>query len=62
MESGQKALRQQVSPRGCGLYKLRSQTVESVFGQIKSGRAKVCFLRRGLQAVRSEWRLICRFI
>jgi hypothetical protein len=40
-------------------YKLRSQTVEPVFGQIKSSRGIDSFLRRGLDAVRSEWSLIC---
>ncbi|MFA4904638.1 MAG: transposase, partial [Desulfobaccales bacterium] len=44
--------------RGKSLYKLRSQTVEPVFGQIKT-RGCDTFMRRGLQAVRSEWRLIC---
>jgi len=44
--------------RGKSLYKLRSQTVEPVFGQIKT-RGCDTFMRRGLQAVRSEWRMIC---
>jgi transposase len=44
--------------RGRSLYKLRGQTVEPVFGQIKS-RGCDRFMRRGLQAVRSEWRMIC---
>lgn len=43
---------------GSGLYKLRGQTVEPVFGQIKSRGCDI-FMRRGFQAVRSEWKLIC---
>ena len=44
--------------RGRSLYKLRGQTVEPVFGQIKS-RGCDTFMRHGIEAVRSEWRLIC---
>ena len=51
--------RKLLTKRGKELYKLRSQTVEPVFGQIKEGRACGRFLRRGLAAVQSEWRLIC---
>ncbi len=36
-----------------------SQTVEPVFGQIKSAMGCKGFLRRGLEAVQSEWSLIC---
>lgn len=45
--------------RGKGLYKLRSQLIEPVFGQIKSGRGINCFSRRGKEACNSEWKLIC---
>ena len=45
--------------RGRKLYKLRSQTVEPVFGQIKSVRGFENFVRRGIEACRSEWSLIC---
>ena len=41
---------------GQAMYKLRSQTVEPVFGQIMGCRG---FLRHGLEAVQSEWSLIC---
>jgi len=41
------------------LYKLRSQMVEPVFGQIKAVRDCGTFMRRGLKAAQSEWRLIC---
>ena len=44
---------------GQAVYKLRSQTVEPVFGQIKSVMGCRGFLRRGLEAVQSEWSLIC---
>jgi transposase len=50
--------RKLLTKRGKSLYKLRSQMVEPVFGQIKS-RGCATFMRRGLEAVRSEWRLIC---
>jgi len=45
--------------RGRKLYKLRSQTVEPVFGQIKDARGIDKFMRRGFEACRSEWSLIC---
>jgi len=44
---------------GSTLYKLRSQMVEPVFGQIKAVRDCGTFMRRGLKAAQSEWRLIC---
>lgn len=44
---------------GQAIYKLRSQTVEPVFGQIKSIMGCRGFLRRGMEAVQSEWSLIC---
>jgi hypothetical protein len=50
--------RKLLTKRGRSLYKLRGQTVEPVFGQIKS-RGCDSFMRRGLEAVRKEWRLIC---
>jgi transposase len=50
--------RKLLTKRGKSLYKLRGQTVEPVFGQIKT-RGCDTFMRRGLEAVQSEWRLIC---
>jgi transposase len=44
---------------GKAKYKLRSQTVEPVFGQIKAAMGIYGFMRRGIDAVRSEWKLIC---
>lgn len=40
-------------------YRLRKQTVEPVFGQMKAARGFVGFFLRGLQKVSDEWRLIC---
>ncbi len=40
-------------------YKLRKQTVEPVFGQIKGARGFRQFLRRGNPAVAAEWSLLC---
>jgi transposase len=40
-------------------YRLRKQTVEPVFGQIKAARGFRQFLRRGLPAVNAEWSLLC---
>jgi transposase len=40
-------------------YRLRKQTVEPVFGQIKQARGFRQFLLRGLPNVRAEWSLIC---
>ena len=50
--------RKLLTKRGRSLYKLRSQMVEPVFGQIKT-RGCGIFMRRGLEAVQSEWQLIC---
>ena len=40
-------------------YKKRSQTIEPVFGQIKSGRGIDSFYGRELTAATGEWNLIC---
>ena len=40
-------------------YRLRKQTVEPVFGQIKGARGFRQFHLRGLAKVADEWRLIC---
>ena len=39
-------------------YRLRKQTVEPVFGQIKEARGFRQFLRRGLDKVAAEWALV----
>lgn len=46
------------SERGASLYSKRQVMVEPVFGDIKANRRAGRFKRRGLAAVRSEWRLI----
>jgi transposase len=40
-------------------YRLRKQTVEPVFGQVKQARGFRQFLLRGLAKVKAEWVLIC---
>lgn len=40
-------------------YRLRKQTVEPVFGQIKQARGFRQFLLRGLAKVRAEWAIVC---
>lgn len=51
--------RKLLTERGRELYKLRSQTVEPVFGQVKDVRGIDKFMRRGIEACRGEWSLIC---
>jgi len=51
--------RKLLTERGRRLYKIRGQTVEPVFGQIKDARGFGRFMRRGIEACRSEWSLIC---
>jgi len=48
-----------LTTRGRRLYKKRGQTVEPVFGQIKSARGCDGFMRRGTAACDSEWKLLC---
>ena len=47
------------SAEGKATYKLRKQTVEPVFGQIKGARGFRQFLCRGTEMVRLEWSLVC---
>ena len=47
------------TPAGKALYKLRQQTVEPVFGIIKSVMGFRQFLLRGLAKVSLEWELVC---
>ncbi len=44
---------------GRKLYALRKQTVEPVFGIIKSVMGFRQFLLRGLEKVTGEWQLVC---
>jgi transposase len=51
--------RRLMTKAGKELYRLRKQTVEPVFGQVKAARGFRQFLRRGEAAVRTEWALLC---
>lgn len=44
---------------GKGIYKLRSQTVETVFGIIKEVIGFRSFQLRGLKKIQGEWELVC---
>jgi hypothetical protein len=44
--------------RGKAVYKLRQQSVEPVFGQIKAVRGFRPFSLRGLTNVSGEWKLV----
>ncbi|HEV8279663.1 MAG TPA: transposase [Streptosporangiaceae bacterium] len=52
-----RAVRRMRHHRGRADYKLRAQTVEPVFGQIKSCMKMTAMSRRGFSACRSEWLL-----
>jgi transposase len=45
--------------QGRETYARRKGMIEPIFGQIKQGRGFRQFLLRGLEKMRSEWRLIC---
>jgi transposase len=45
--------------QGRSRYRLRGPTIEPRFGQIKRGLGVRRFMRRGLEAVRTEWSLVC---
>lgn len=51
--------RKLLTMRGRATHKVRGQTVEPVFGQIKDARGCDRFMQRGLVAVSVEWKLIC---
>ncbi len=55
----QRMERKLTTKKGRETYKLRSQTVEPVFGQIKRNFDFLGFMRRGLRAAQSEWALMC---
>ena len=46
------------TPDAAGLYRRRMTMIEPIFGHTKANRRIERFHRRGLNAVRSEWRLI----
>jgi transposase len=61
-KAGTKTLAMQQKLRDGGFegpYRLRKQTVEPVFGQIKEARGFRQFLLRGLETVKEEWGLVC---
>jgi hypothetical protein len=43
--------------RGRALYRLRGQTVEPVFGQVKEQQSADRFMMHGIEACRGEWKL-----
>jgi hypothetical protein len=47
------------SDHGKARYAKRKETVEPVFGQIKDVRGARRFMRRGLDACKAEWKLLC---
>jgi len=54
------AMAQKIASQGYDSpYRLRKQTVEPVFGQIKQARGFRQFLLRGLDKVKAEWVLVC---
>lgn len=46
-------------PENAARYKQRQKAIEPVFGNIKANLGYRRFVRRGLDAVTSEWRLMC---
>jgi transposase len=46
-------------PANVDRYRQRQHSIEPVFGNIKANLGYRRFMRRGLDAVQSEWRLIC---
>jgi transposase len=59
-DSLQAAMRAKLdSAHGKACYAQRSQTIEPVFGQVKTVQGGGRFMRRGLQACQAEWKLLC---
>lgn len=48
-----------LSERGRELYRLRGQTVEPVFGQMKENQGADAFMMRGTAETKGEWNLHC---
>jgi transposase len=57
--TGEKMRHRLKTAEGKKLYKLRQQTVEPVFGIIKSAMGFRQFLLRGINKVSTEWKLVC---
>ncbi len=51
--------RKLAEPENAERYKHRQRSIEPVFGNIKANLGYRRFVRRGIDAVNSEWRLIC---
>ena len=51
--------RKLLTQRGRKLYRLRGQTVEPVFGQMKETQGADGFMMRGEQETQGEWNLHC---
>ncbi|MCP5978851.1 transposase, partial [Klebsiella pneumoniae] len=51
--------RKLLTKRGRALYRLRGQTVEPVFGQMKETQGADRFMMRGEQETKGEWSLHC---
>ncbi len=49
--------RRLLTKRGRNLYRLRGQTVEPVFGQMKENQSSDRFMMRGEQETKGEWSL-----
>ena len=59
-EDHRRRLRERMATEvGRATYRRRKQTVEPRFGQIKHVLGVRRFMRRGLEAVRTEWSLVC---
>lgn len=51
--------RKLLTKRGRALYRLRGQTVEPVFGQMKENQGAAAFMMRGDEECEGEWNLHC---
>ncbi len=51
--------RKLLTKRGRALYRLRGQTVEPVFGQMKENQGADRFMMRGEAETKGEWNLHC---
>jgi hypothetical protein len=51
--------RRLLTKRGRTLYRLRGQTVEPVFGQMKENQGADRFMMRGDEEAKGEWTLHC---
>ncbi len=59
MTARQRMERKLLTKRGRNLYRLRGQTVEPVFGQMKANQGADAFMMRGQEACAGEWNLHC---